>query len=96
MYSYFQYLRNTGKFLLNSVCFSITLIFVRERKKTDKHLLMTNIYRQSFPGHRTRNPEEDLALALNPVSGKILHVVPTSNLKKLSFPLVNPVYNRIT
>ena len=49
---------------------------------------MTHVFRQCFPGHRSRNPEDELVIAINPVSQKILHYQSTSNLKKLGFPLV--------
>jgi len=59
----------------------------RERKIADKNLLMTHVFRQCFPGHRSRNPEDELALAIDPISQKILHYQSTANLKKLGFPL---------
>jgi len=64
---------------------------IRERKIADKNLLMTHVFRQCFPGHRSRNPEDELAIAINPVSQKILHYQSTSNLKKLGFPLVRMI-----
>ena len=61
----------------------------REKKKTDKGIVMTHIFKKSFPGHRSRSADEELVLAINPTNGRILNYQQTTNLKKLSFPLVS-------
>jgi hypothetical protein len=63
--------------------------FIREKRKTDKGIVMTHIFKKSFPGHRSRSAEEELVLAINPTNGRILNYQQTTNLKKLSFPLVS-------
>lgn len=65
------------------------LMVIRERRKADKGLIMTHVFKKLFPGHRTRNPDEELILAINPTTGRILHYHVTSHLKKLNFPLVS-------
>lgn len=64
------------------------LTFCREKRKTDKGIVMTHIFKKSFLGHRSRSADEELVLAINPTNGRILNYQQSKNLKKLSFPLV--------
>lgn len=57
---------------------------------------MTHIFKKSFLGHRSRSAEEELVLAINPTNGRILNYQQTTNLKKLSFPLVSYLHTKQT
>ena len=76
---FLNYGLNFGSFLLNSS---------ERRNKTDKKIIMTHIFKQAQFGHRSRSLDDELVLAINPATERLLHYQKTSNLKKLSFPLV--------
>ncbi|KAI9558918.1 hypothetical protein GHT06_015707 [Daphnia sinensis] len=82
-----------GDFILMSadVISNVQLIPIleehREKRKTDKGIVMTHIFKKSFLGHRSRSAEEELVLAVNPTNGRILNYQQSKNLKKLNFPL---------
>ena len=61
----------------------------REKRKSDKGIVMTYIFKKSFPGHRSRSVEEEFVLAINPINGRILNYQQTQHLKKISFPVVS-------
>uniref|UniRef100_A0A669CNM9 Translation initiation factor eIF2B subunit epsilon n=1 Tax=Oreochromis niloticus TaxID=8128 RepID=A0A669CNM9_ORENI len=62
----------------------------RHRRKMDKNIsVMTMIFKESSPGHRSRCEEDDVIVAVDSKSQQILHYQKTQGLKKLQFPMVN-------
>ncbi|XP_020606642.1 translation initiation factor eIF-2B subunit epsilon-like [Orbicella faveolata] len=59
----------------------------KDRRKKDKASLMTMVFKVANPGHRTRCQEEDLIVALDSTTGRILQCEKTANKKRFSFPL---------
>jgi len=51
--------------------------------------VMTMIFKESSPGHRSRCEEEDVIVAVDGKSQQILHYQKTQGLKKLQFPMVS-------
>lgn len=63
---------------------------LRHRRKMDKNIsVMTMIFKESSPGHRSRCEEDDVIVAVDSNSQQILHYQKTQGLKKLQFPMVN-------
>uniref|UniRef100_A0A672HWR8 Translation initiation factor eIF2B subunit epsilon n=1 Tax=Salarias fasciatus TaxID=181472 RepID=A0A672HWR8_SALFA len=61
----------------------------RHRRKTDKNIsVMTMIFKESSPGHRSRCEEDDVIVAMDSKSQQILHYQKTQGMKKLQFPMV--------
>lgn len=62
----------------------------RHRRKMEKNIsVMTMIFKESSPGHRSRCEEDDVIVAVESKSQQILHYQKTQGLKKLRFPMVN-------
>lgn len=59
----------------------------KDRRKKDKSSLMTMIFKVANPGHRARCQEEDLIVAMDSITGRILHCEKTASKKRFSFPL---------
>ncbi|KAL9984735.1 hypothetical protein ACROYT_G007068 [Oculina patagonica] len=59
----------------------------KNRRKKDKASLMTMVFKVANPGHRTRCQEEDLIVAMDSTTGRILQCERTANKKRFSFPL---------
>ncbi|XP_003457489.1 translation initiation factor eIF2B subunit epsilon [Oreochromis niloticus] len=60
----------------------------RHRRKMDKNIsVMTMIFKESSPGHRSRCEEDDVIVAVDSKSQQILHYQKTQGLKKLQFPM---------
>ncbi|XP_015234928.1 PREDICTED: translation initiation factor eIF-2B subunit epsilon [Cyprinodon variegatus] len=60
----------------------------RHRRKTEKNIsVMTMIFKESSPGHRSRCEEDDVVVATDSKSQQILHYQKTQGLKKLHFPM---------
>uniref|UniRef100_A0A3B3WR91 Translation initiation factor eIF2B subunit epsilon n=1 Tax=Poecilia mexicana TaxID=48701 RepID=A0A3B3WR91_9TELE len=60
----------------------------RHRRKMDKNIsVMTMIFKESSPGHRSRCEEDDVVVAMDSKSQQILHYQKTQGLKKLHFPM---------
>uniref|UniRef100_W5LKI8 Translation initiation factor eIF2B subunit epsilon n=1 Tax=Astyanax mexicanus TaxID=7994 RepID=W5LKI8_ASTMX len=60
----------------------------RVRRKQDKNVsVMTMIFKESSPGHRTRCDEDDIIVAVDSKSKRVLHYQRTRGLKKLQFPM---------
>lgn len=55
--------------------------------------VMTMIFKESSPGHRSRCEEDDVIVAMDSKSQQILHYQKTQGLKKLQFPMVTTVYH---
>lgn len=50
--------------------------------------VMTMIFKESSPGHRSRCEEDDVIIAVDSRSRRVLHYQKTQGLKKLQFPMV--------
>nr|XP_015812891.2 translation initiation factor eIF-2B subunit epsilon [Nothobranchius furzeri] len=60
----------------------------RHRRKMEKNIsVMTMIFKDSSPGHRSRCEEDDVVVAVDSKSQQILHYQKTQGLKKLQFPM---------
>uniref|UniRef100_A0A3P8VNM0 Translation initiation factor eIF2B subunit epsilon n=1 Tax=Cynoglossus semilaevis TaxID=244447 RepID=A0A3P8VNM0_CYNSE len=60
----------------------------RHRRKTEKNVsVMTMIFKESTPGHRSRCEEDDIVVVNDRRSQRILHYQKTQGLKKLQFPM---------
>uniref|UniRef100_A0A1A8GDB9 Translation initiation factor eIF2B subunit epsilon n=1 Tax=Nothobranchius korthausae TaxID=1143690 RepID=A0A1A8GDB9_9TELE len=60
----------------------------RHRRKMEKNIsVMTMIFKESSPGHRSRCEEDDVVVAVDSKSQQILHYQKTQGLKKLQFPM---------
>lgn len=51
--------------------------------------VMTMMFKESSPGHRSRCEEDDVIVAVDSKSQQILHYQKTQGLRKLQFPMVN-------
>uniref|UniRef100_A0A665X9Q4 Translation initiation factor eIF2B subunit epsilon n=1 Tax=Echeneis naucrates TaxID=173247 RepID=A0A665X9Q4_ECHNA len=61
----------------------------RHRRKMEKNVsVMTMIFKESSPGHRSRCEEDDVIVAMDSKSQRILHYQKTQGLRKLQFPMV--------
>lgn len=71
-----------------------TLSFLfRMRRKLDKNVsVMTMIFKESSPGHRARCQEDDVILAMDSTSNRVLHYQRTQGLKRFHFPMVRSEY----
>ncbi|XP_056148845.1 translation initiation factor eIF-2B subunit epsilon isoform X2 [Lampris incognitus] len=60
----------------------------RHRRKMEKNIsVMTMIFKESSPGHKSRCEEDDIIAAVDSKSQRILHYQKTQGLKKLQFPM---------
>ncbi|XP_072110997.1 translation initiation factor eIF2B subunit epsilon [Mobula birostris] len=60
----------------------------KARRKLEKNVsVMTMIFKQSSPGHRTRSQEEDIIAAVNSKTSRVLHYQKAHKLKKFQFPM---------
>ncbi|XP_042560504.1 translation initiation factor eIF-2B subunit epsilon isoform X1 [Clupea harengus] len=60
----------------------------RHRRKSDKNVsVMTMIFKESSPGHKSRCGEDDIIVAMDSKSKRVLHYQKTQGLKKLQFPM---------
>ncbi|XP_034039331.1 translation initiation factor eIF-2B subunit epsilon [Thalassophryne amazonica] len=60
----------------------------RYRRKIEKNVsVMTMIFKVSSPGHKSRCAEDDVIVAVDSKSQRILHYQKTQGLKKLQFPM---------
>lgn len=50
--------------------------------------VMTMIFKESSPGHRSRCEEDDVIVGVDSKSQRLLHYQKTQGLKKLQFPVV--------
>lgn len=67
----------------------VILIAHRHRRKMDKNIsVMTMIFKESSPGHKSRCEEDDVIVAMDSKSQRILHYQKTQGLKRLQFPMV--------
>ncbi|XP_028397164.1 translation initiation factor eIF-2B subunit epsilon-like [Dendronephthya gigantea] len=59
----------------------------KERRQKSKSSIMTMIYKQAAPDHKTRSLEDDVFLAIESTSNRILHWEKTRKKNKFSLPL---------
>ncbi|KAJ8011457.1 hypothetical protein DPEC_G00058410 [Dallia pectoralis] len=60
----------------------------RHRRKTEKNIsVMTMVFKESAPGHKSRCEEDDVIVAMDSKSKRVLHYQKTQGLKKLQFPM---------
>uniref|UniRef100_A0A6Q2XLA2 Translation initiation factor eIF2B subunit epsilon n=1 Tax=Esox lucius TaxID=8010 RepID=A0A6Q2XLA2_ESOLU len=60
----------------------------RHRRKVDKNIsVMTMVFKESSPGHKSRCEEDDVIVAMDSKSKRVLHYQKTQGLKKLQFPM---------
>uniref|UniRef100_A0A6Q2YE99 Translation initiation factor eIF2B subunit epsilon n=1 Tax=Esox lucius TaxID=8010 RepID=A0A6Q2YE99_ESOLU len=58
------------------------------RRKVDKNIsVMTMVFKESSPGHKSRCEEDDVIVAMDSKSKRVLHYQKTQGLKKLQFPM---------
>ncbi|KAG7330697.1 hypothetical protein KOW79_006919 [Hemibagrus wyckioides] len=58
------------------------------RRKQEKNIsVMTMIFRESSPGNRTRCDEDDVIVAVDTKSNRVLHYQKTQGLNKIHFPM---------
>lgn len=50
--------------------------------------VMTMIFKESSPGHKTRCEDDDIIVAMDSKSKRILHYQKAQALKRLQFPMV--------
>jgi len=49
---------------------------------------MTLVLRKSSPNHRLRSPEDDIVIAADPATNRVLHYQRISNERKVHLPMV--------
>ncbi|XP_053165528.1 translation initiation factor eIF-2B subunit epsilon [Hemicordylus capensis] len=60
----------------------------RRRRKQEKNIsVMTMIFKESSPGHRARCQEDDIILAMDSATKRVLHYQRTQGLKRFEFPV---------
>uniref|UniRef100_A0A8C2XQK6 Translation initiation factor eIF2B subunit epsilon n=1 Tax=Cyclopterus lumpus TaxID=8103 RepID=A0A8C2XQK6_CYCLU len=60
----------------------------RYRRKMEKNIsVMTMVFKESSPGHKSRCEEDDVIVAMDSRSQRILHYEKTHGLKRLQFPM---------
>ncbi|XP_067308252.1 translation initiation factor eIF-2B subunit epsilon [Pseudorasbora parva] len=60
----------------------------RQRRKMEKNIsVMTMIFKESSPGHKTRSEVDDIIVAMDSKSKRILHYQKAHALKRLQFPM---------
>ncbi|KAJ1087412.1 hypothetical protein NDU88_000584 [Pleurodeles waltl] len=60
----------------------------RTRRKVDKNVsVMTMIFKEASPGHRTRCQEDDVITAMDSSTCRVLHYQKTRGLKRFGFPM---------
>uniref|UniRef100_A0A673BD99 W2 domain-containing protein n=1 Tax=Sphaeramia orbicularis TaxID=375764 RepID=A0A673BD99_9TELE len=82
--------------LMQSLSYALTSCWSMEmwcqilihRRKMEKNIsVMTMIFKESSPGHRSRCEEDDVIVAVDSKSQRVLHYQKTHGLKKLQFPM---------
>lgn len=63
--------------------------FLRLRRKMEKNVsVMTMIFKESSPGHHARCKEDDIVIAMDSATNRVLHYQRTQGLKRFRFPMV--------
>lgn len=70
--------------------FEVVLFFLfRLRRKMEKNVsVMTMIFKESSPGHHARCKEDDIVIAMDSATNRVLHYQRTQGLKRFRFPMV--------
>lgn len=67
----------------------VLLSFLRLRRKMEKNVsVMTMIFKESSPGHHARCKEDDIVIAMDSATNRVLHYQRTQGLKRFRFPMV--------
>lgn len=67
-------------------------VFLRLRRKMEKNVsVMTMIFKESSPGHHARCKEDDIIIAMDSATNRVLHYQRTQGLKRFRFPMVRLV-----
>lgn len=68
---------------------TLPLLLYRLRRKLEKNVsVMTMVFKESSPSHPTRCHEDNVVLAVDSTTNRILHFQKTQGLRHFSFPLV--------
>ncbi|KAM9844732.1 translation initiation factor eIF2B subunit epsilon [Aulostomus maculatus] len=74
--------------VVSNMDISQALLEHRQRRKLDKNIsVMTMIFKEATPGHKSRCEEDDVIVAMESRSQRILHYHKTQGLKRLQFPM---------
>lgn len=74
--------------ILKSV-FKVLPFCFRLRRKMEKNIsVMTMIFKESSPGHHARCKEDDIIIAMDSATNRVLHYQRTQGLKRFHFPMV--------
>ncbi|XP_077354381.1 translation initiation factor eIF2B subunit epsilon [Festucalex cinctus] len=74
--------------VVSNIDISQALLEHRQRRKVDKNVsVMTMLFKESSPGHKSRCEEDDVIVAMDSNSQRVLHYHKTQSLKKLHFPM---------
>lgn len=69
--------------------FTVLPFFFRLRRKMEKNVsVMTMIFKESSPGHHARCKEDDIVIAMDSATNRVLHYQRTQGLKRFRFPMV--------
>lgn len=60
----------------------------RKRREKDKNSLMTMVFKKAPPGHHTRCKEEEVVMAVENTTNRVVHYRKIGNQKRLEFPVV--------
>lgn len=72
-----------------ALCSSLPPVLYRLRRKLEKNVsVMTMIFKESSPSHPTRCHEENVVVAVDNATNRVLHFQKTQGLRRFSFPLV--------
>lgn len=65
-------------------------VLYRLRRRLEKNVsVMTMIFKESSPSHPTRCHEDNVVVAVDSATNRILHFQKTQGLRRFSFPLVS-------
>lgn len=79
----------TSRALRLLFCSSLPPILYRLRRKLEKNVsVMTMIFKESSPSHPTRCHEDNVVVAVDSATNRVLHFQKTQGLRRFSFPLV--------
>ena len=59
----------------------------KQLREKDKMTVMTNVYKRAHPGHRTRSMEDDILLATNSTTDRVLFCEKPDGKKKIKIPV---------
>lgn len=76
--------------MCTSKCINILVFSVRKRREKVKSTVMTLLYKKAPPGHRIRCAEDNVLLAVDTESKRVLHYQRIGLDKNLRIPTVNP------